>query len=50
MVWQPFETDPSTGILEAVIEINAKLAAVAKDIATIRLFFEEGDEEEAEGD
>lgn len=48
MAWEPFEVDPKLNTLEAVIEINAKLADIRRDVSEIRALLEEDDGEEEE--
>jgi hypothetical protein len=48
--WDPFDERPGRAILDALIEINAKLADIRRDVGTIRRLFEEDDGEEEEDD
>ena len=45
---EPFETDPGRAILDALFEINAKLADIREDVGVIRSFLGEDDGEEEE--
>ena len=49
MAWQPpFESDPGVATIEALFEINVKLADIRDHLAFIRRLLEEDDGEEEE--
>jgi hypothetical protein len=48
--WERFEIDPRARVLEAVIEIDARLAEIREDVGAIRRLLEEDDGEEEEAD
>jgi hypothetical protein len=52
VTWEPFEDDLARGTMDALIEMNVKLAAIQDHLAAIRFAIEgeDDDEEEEEGD
>jgi hypothetical protein len=48
--WEPFDAEPGSAILDALIEINAKLADIRDDVSEIRASLGEDDGEEEEED
>ena len=51
MSWEPpFEYDLTRGILDALIEMNTKLADIREDVGAILIFLGEDDGEEEEED
>ena len=48
--WELFDGEPGSAILDALIEINAKLADIRDDVSEIRAALGEDDGEEEEED
>ena len=48
--WEPFDAEPGSAIIDALIEINATLAHIREDVGSIVVLLEEDDGEEEEDD
>jgi hypothetical protein len=48
--WERFDAEPESAILDALIEINAKLADIREDVGEIVNLLAEDDGEEEEDD